>query len=331
MGDPGGSPFLTFAQWLGTDGILQYQQVFYQMQHVIEKDWKRLSRLSTYYLNHDAHHFDEALRSWLPKDKPLPAADWHRDDAIHHLYTVFFAPMWALHPQGYFLEMKVAWNDLWSHDRSNFKQLVSFAQSEIGTSAFTNTQRDIFEQTGRYVELIGAVFPGLLCDILPEAHQPEVDQLRLFRDEYEVLRDLYIQTFETSHKVLRWVIGTVNADVHGDPNRFVPVPGMDPDAAKYPPKNLDAFTKLVSARKRKWLPLLPQWHRCWSDLLDRQLRNDIGHASARHQLPTGLIQRDGGAPLPYTRFVQKAHRILHPLLACANVMKIMRIYATMGV
>ena len=134
--------------------------------------------------------------------------------------------MWALHPQRYFLEMKVAWNALWSPDRRNFRHVVSFAQKEIGTSAFTNTQRDLFEQTGRYIDLIGAMFPGLLCDLLPDAHQPKVDQLRLFRDEYEVLRDLYIQTFETSHKVLRWVIGTANADTHGDPNSFVPVPGM---------------------------------------------------------------------------------------------------------
>ena len=331
MAEPGGSPFITFFQWLGPDGIQQYQRAFYQMRHAIDKDWRRLARLSTYYLNHDARHFDKALKSWLPKGQRFPAADWQRDHTVHSLYILFFGPMWALHPQRYFLEMKVAWNALWSPDRNNFKQVVSFAKDEIGTSAFTNTQRDLFEQTGRYVDLIGAMFPGLLCDLLPDAHQPQVDQLRLFRDEYEMLRDLYIQTFETSHKVLRWVLGTVNADAYGDPDRFVSVPGMDPEVAKHPPKNLKAFTKSVSASKRAWLPLLPEWHRCWDSLLDRHLRNDIGHASARHQLPTGLIQRDGRPPLPYTRFVQKAHRILHPLLACANVMKIMRIYANMGV
>jgi hypothetical protein len=331
LAEPGGSPFLTFYQWLGTDGIRSYQQAFYQMRHNIEKDWKRLSRLSTYYLNHDADHFDSALKSWLPDGEPLPTADWERDHTIHALYTLFLGPMWALHPQRYSLEMKVAWNALWSPDRANFQQVVWFAQQETGTSAFRNTQRDLFEQTARYVDLIGAMFPGLLCDLLREEHQPQVDQLRLFRDEYEVLRDLYIQIFETSHKALRWVLGTVNADKHGDPNRFVPVPGMDAEAAGHPPRNLNAFTKSASASKRQWLPLLPQWHQCWDSLLDRHLRNDIGHASARHDLSTGLIQRDGRPPLPYTRFVQKTQRVLHALLACTNAMKIMRIYATMGV
>jgi hypothetical protein len=79
--------------------------------------------------------------------------------------------------------------------------------------------------------------------------------------------------------------------------------------------------------KREWLALFPEWHDRLDDLLDRRLRNDIGHASARHELPTGMILRDGRAPLPYTRFVQRLHRVLHLLLANANALKHMRIYS----
>jgi hypothetical protein len=334
MAEPGGSAFLTFFQWLGPDGIQDYQRAFYQMRHLIDSEWKGLSRLSTYYLNRDAHHFDKALRALLPKGKRLspaglPTADQERDHVVHYLYDLFFAPMWALHPEKHFIELKTSWNALWSPDRPQFRQMVSFARAEINTPAFINTQKDLFEQIGRYVELIAAMFPGLLCDLLSDTHQARIDNLRLFRDEYELLRDLYIQTFETCHKSLRWVIGAVNTDEHGDPNKFVPIPGMNPDAAKNPPKNLAAFAKLSSARKREWLVLFPEWHKRWDALLDRHLRNDIGHASARHQLSTGLIQRDGRPSLPYTRFIQKTHRILHPLLACTNALKIMRIYAAM--
>jgi hypothetical protein len=330
MAEPGGSAFITFYQWLGPDGIMQYQRAFYQMKHFVRSDWKRLSRLSTYYLNHDWDHFDKTIGQLVPKGESDLPVEWKRDHETHYLYDVFFGPMWALQPDKHFMEMKAAWNALWSADRPHFNEIVSFAQAEIKTPAFTNTQKELFEQLGRYVDLINAMFPGLLCDLLPDKYQPQIDQLRLFRDEYELLRDLYIQSFETSHKVLRWVLGTVNADIHGDPNKFVPPPGMNPEVAKRPPKNLSVFTKSSSANKREWLVLLPEWHKRWDIILDRHLRNDIGHASARHQLPTGLIQRDGRPPLPYTRFVQKAHRILHPLLACANVLKIMRIYAAMG-
>jgi hypothetical protein len=187
----------------------------------------------------------------------------------------------------------------------------------------------VFSQLSRFVDLIWGLFPGLLLDLLPQEHQARIDELRLFRDEYEVLRDFYIQVFETSHKVLRWVVGIANADRHGDPNKFVAIAGMSPQATRRPPRDLDAFTRLTSANKREWLALFPQWHSHWDELLDRHLRNDIGHASARHELSTGMIIRDGRTPLPYTRFIQRVHRVLHILLANANALKIMRVCTAM--
>ncbi len=307
MAEPGGSAFITFFQWLGGDGIQQCQGAFYQMRHLLDSDWNGLSRLTTYYLNRDWKHYDAALEGLLPEEHRSVSADWMREHHIHYLYELLFSAIWVLDPGKNFMEMKVAWNALWSPDRPHFKNLVPFAQAEVNTPLFESTQRALFEQIGRYVNLMSAMFPGLLCDMLPEKHQPEVDRLRLFRDEFELLRDLYIQGFETSHKVLRWVIGTLNADIHGDPNRFLPVPGMNPQVANRPPKNLDAFTNLPNASKRGWLIQFPEWHK---------------------RLPTGLIQRDDRPPLPYTRFVQQVHRILHPLLACITVLKIMRIYST---
>jgi len=90
------------------------------------------------------------------------------------------------------------------------------------------------------------MFPGVLSDLLPNEHQAEVDRLRLFRDEYELLRDLYIQSFETCHKALRWVVGSANASDSADPNVFTPVAGMKPEVSARPPRDLDAFSKLVS-------------------------------------------------------------------------------------
>jgi hypothetical protein len=205
--------------------------------------------------------------------------------------------------------------------------MIAFAKSESTTSASQNAEPDVFRQLARFTELIWGLFPGLLLDLLPAQYQPHIDELRLFRDEYEALRDFYIQTFETSHKILRWVVGTANTDTHGDPNRLVAIAGMPPQVASKAPKNLDAFSKLTSANKREWLAVLPEWHGRWDDLLDRHLRNDISHASARHELSTGMILRDGRAPLPYTHFVQRLHRVLHLLLANANALKYIRIYS----
>ncbi len=181
---------LTFYQWLGPDGILQYQRAFYQMQHFVQSDWKRLTRLSTYYLHNDWHHYDRAVGQLVPEGESHMPVELKRHHELHYLYEIFFGPMWALHPDKHSMEMKVAWNALWSPDRPHFKEAVSFANAEVQTKEFTNVQRDLFNQLARYVDLISAMFPGLLCDLLPEKYQPEIDKLRLFRDEYELLRDL---------------------------------------------------------------------------------------------------------------------------------------------
>jgi hypothetical protein len=110
---------------------------------------------------------------------------------------------------------------MWSPDRPNFSALTAFAKAESETTRFRNIQRDLFDCISQYVNLVGALTPGMLCDLLPEEHQHEVDNLRLFRDDYELLRDLYIQSFETVHKALRRVIGASNADVHGNHARCV--------------------------------------------------------------------------------------------------------------
>lgn len=327
MAEFGGSPWITFTQWLGSEGIQRYQKSFDQMRHLVGTDWVKLNRLTTYYLNRDWPHFDEAIAELMPSEALDFSEEWVRDDRLHRLHELFFAAMLALYPPKHHLELKTSWCALWTPTRPNFQSMVAFAKSESATLAFQNAERDVFSQIARFVELIWGLFPGLLLDLLPARHQPRIDELRLFRDEYEVLRDFYIQTFETSHKVLRWIVGTVNADSHGDPNTFVAIAGMPPHVTAKVPKNLHAFSKLTSANKREWLAVLPEWHGRWDDLLDRDLRNDIGHASARHELSTGMILRDGRAPLPYTRFVQRLHRVLHLLLANANALKYMRIYS----
>lgn len=328
LADPGGSAFLTFFGWLGPEKIQLFQAASAQLRHLVSADWAALERLTTYYINRDWAHFDIALGTLLPEEAAKDLSlDWKRDHYIHFLYDLFLGPIWTLDPDKNYLEMKVAWNALWSPDRANFSALTALARSEADTKEFRDAQDDLLKCIGRYVNLYGALMPGLMCNMLPEVHQREVDALRLFRDEYEVLRDLYIQSFEASHKALRWVVAAANADTHGDHRRFVPVSGISEDVSKKPPVDLDGFSRLTSAWKRQWLAIVPEWNQRWDNLFDRHLRNDLGHASARHDLATGLIHRYQKPALPYTRFVQETQRVIHPLVACANAMKIVRVYS----
>ena len=258
LGVPGGSAFLTFVRWLGPEQIQRFQASSAQLRHFLSSDWGALSRLTTYYVNRDWLHFDPALRMLLPDEAGEDLSpDWKRDHYIHSLYDLFLGPIWTLDPDKNYFHMKTAYNTVWTPSRPHFSAVTAFAKAESETTLFKDTQHSLLDCIARYVSLSGALMPGLLCNLLPSSQQHEVDALRLFRDEYELLRDLYIQSFEATHKALRWFVGAVNADVHGDHNRFVPVTGMSTESAKKPPADLDRYSNLTSAFKREWIAVLP--------------------------------------------------------------------------
>lgn len=60
-------------------------------------------------------------------------------------------------------------------------------------------------------------------------------------------------------------------------------------------------------------------------MLDRSLRNAIGHHSVHHDLASGTLQRDNGPDIPYIQFAAKVQQLLHPLLTMLNVVKLVRI------
>ncbi|MGC4092944.1 MAG: hypothetical protein QM756_34675 [Polyangiaceae bacterium] len=324
---PGGSAFLTFFTMLGQERFLNFEAATQQLRSIVKSDWNALQRLNTYYIKRDWDRFDVTLRTVAPQFAELIADDWHRDAAVHNLYDVFLAPVCLLDPASLYLDMKTEWNGLWNPKDVHLRAMVAFARQEMATQAFNDVQRDLFVLLERYITNISALLPGLLCNLLPQEHQSKVDgSLRLFRDEYEILRDLYIQSFETCHKALRWVVGLANAKASGSADSFS-VPSTASVAPRKTPKNLAEFSKLVSAEKRAWLCLIPSWDSAWDAIFDRKLRNDIGHASAHHNLASGMILREGSPPLAYTRFVSKAHRIIHGLLATMNALKILRIWS----
>jgi hypothetical protein len=309
-----------FVRLLGGDRMVAFKEASAQIRGFVEHDWAALQRLTTYYLRRDWDHFELGV----PADELKH--ERQRDDLLYGLYDVLFMPLLVADGSALYPQMMRSWNLHWTATRPHFAAMVAFAKAEVATQAYGVMQRDLFSQIERYITLSEALLPGLLCNMLPPQHRVMIDtDLRLFRDDYETIRDLYIQAYESCHKALRWVVGAANADAHGTPDRFV-APESTPDLAKKkPPKNLDAFTKLVNAERRKWLAVVADWDTSWDTLFDRDLRNDIGHASAHHELATGQILREGKPPIAYLHFLARAQRMVHALLATANVLKTLRL------
>ncbi len=141
-----------------------------------------------------------------------------------------------------------------------------------------------------YVDARDAWLPGLCVGMMDPMVLADAPPIRIYRDDFPTLRDIYIQGFELLHKALTWMLGAINTALRGSRDDFgPPIPGM---AARNYPNNLAAFKRQTNFLRAQWFRDLPEWNARWPTLLDRRLRNDIGHASAHHDLAAAFIVGD---------------------------------------
>ena len=323
MHERGGSAFMHFARLVGLDQM----QRFIPLADTARAQSKRfgpvLARLISYYRTQDWQRFDSNLKDLLPEGAPLPTKNWQRSDVLHRAFDLLLLPVLAVGSDPLYPEMKAEWNGLWSSEWAHHEALLRYAERECRTATLLTCQRDLLMCLERYLSHMQGILPGALCNMVPDKFRVELDELRLFRDDFEALRDLYINGFEACHRAIRWIVAAANVAQRGDEGLF---PASARSAVHKTPKSPLQFDKLPSANKRLYLLCLPTWDKAWDSLLDRPLRNDFGHASARHDLTTGMLHRDGRPDLRYHSFLQRVHLMGHALLACANALKVIQIY-----
>jgi hypothetical protein len=303
MWDDGGSPFLMHHRLIG-DKFVDLNSRLNTFCQVKDKDWLKLRRLIGYYVDRNWEAFEKEGKRTFVEIWPEMTDNWHRHDFIHRLLDVFFLPLCV---NQYYIFMK----DEWCH-LPIFKNppiaFYDFIIQSIESNGLQNAQRDIFHCFEQFVENTGGLLPGLSVLLYDEKKRPE--GLRLFRDDFPKLRDLYVLTFETCHQLLRYPLAIINIQERGSIDDFG-------DNRK---QSIQEFDKLKNVKKAEYIDCLPTWQADWPIILDRNLRNMIAHKSIRHDLPSGnLIIPDN--IIPYTDFVSKCALLLHPLLTMANVVK----------
>jgi hypothetical protein len=130
---------------------------------------------------------------------------------------------------------------------------------------------------------------GVLERYVTDAARPGLATLTLFRDEFDILRDRYQQSYELTCKVIKIAVAAQNTVIRRDPNNFGPVPAGV--GIKASPTNLAKFDKMSTAYRLAYLREVPKWEG-FADLMDNKKRNAIGHASSRHDLRSGLVISD---------------------------------------
>ena len=176
-------------------------------------------------------------------------------------------------------------------------------------------QTKLLERLSFMAENFSTLCPGFPIMFYTSENKSNLAQIRIMRDDFELLKSHYISCFEISHKVLKMLVGMINVFLRGNGDSF-------PEGK---PQSLERFTKLPNAQKPNFLDstTLPIISAQWNVFFDRKIRNAIGHYGIRHDLRTGLLVQDDNedAPIPYSEFVVKNLELLPLLQYCLHVTK----------
>lgn len=311
MLEPGGSPFLTLMQLLGDKGEEFYKRLD-RFRGCVDSDWIAVKRLMGYYLDSNWEIFDRQANKIMPDTLPEDPSQLQRHDILHRMMDFMTVPLWI---ELDYPEMKTDWNMTYNQAIKSAPEALK-AYLTIGglDDELIDLQRDLFHCFELYIDARSSYLPGLPVEMLLKGGNV-IDDFRLFRDEFPLLRDIYISIFEACHKTLKYIVALLNILNRGGHNKF-------PDGF---PKNLNKFSKLVNAKKYEYIKELKIWHDRWNRILNRNLRNSIGHLSVRHDLPSGNLILKDGKIVPYLRFVVQCLNMVHPLLLCCNAIKTYRI------
>jgi hypothetical protein len=315
MSDDGGSPFLFNSAILG-ERFPEYSHRVSGFYDFYENSWLKLKRLTQFFLDSNWQRFD-ALLVEIIDSEPTEITDLIRYDSIYRFYDIALASM-AVYPLH--AEMRKEWNGLFIPTGNHAEEIAAYQEGIISDPEYLQSRKSLFGCLQDYIELGDALIPGIAIEMYP-LHHSQYGDLRIYRDNFPVLRDLYVQSFEACIQALTFVIESLNVIKRGNPHSY-----LDQAGIRQTPRTRAQFNRLTAEKKLLFLSELPLWESTWNSSLDRQSRNKIGHRQIHHDLSSGTLRREGQDDIPYIDFIQSAQRVFYPIVGCLNALKIAEIH-----
>lgn len=323
-GEFGTFPTQTLLSLVGDEGIVELLSTIEGGREAARSKWPAVRRLYEYYLAEDWNNFSRAGAALFGDWREVTTAH-ERATAAHQAVGVVWRAIVGQYDVA--TETFLRRYHL-KHTRAleNVKY-VSSAQENLDDGRLPSLQRSVFDIFDLYVSRFDSWNMGILRRALPAGNERLLHELTLFRDEFDIVRDLYQQGFEAVCKTLRYPVAAQNTLKRGSPDDFGPTlpPGV---RRKSNPQSLRAFDELPNAVKVAYVAQVPGWSG-FAALLNNRTRNAIGHASARHDLRTGLVISDTApAGVPYLDLIAEVFGMFDALGASLQVLRSQRVVSS---
>jgi hypothetical protein len=319
----GGGPNAVFGRLVGSNHTWA-NEGHGRLQGQVEL-WRKYDRLLHYYANENWPLFNEGLKGLFGDDVAVPLDAQQRHIAALHPAQLLLLPM--LPPDGEASRLMNPFLDaIRNHAHNPVLERWSLSLEQSGL--LKELQGTLFEQLQLFIRQWEAWAPGFIVRATQEDRRDLLTELRIARDDFPLLRDMYIQVFENCCRTLWLAMGAMNTEMRSDPDAFglVPEAILNHNAKAVKPSSLKAFEGLPNATKIRWLKDWPAWAELLPRLLDNKLRNALGHADVRHDIPGGLIASHS-LTISYLDFTARVFDLAKPLLVLLQVVKSLRLVA----
>lgn len=321
MRSPLGAFTMMTAARLTGKGAEEYLTARAFADDAVRGGWPKIRRIWAYYLAGNWSQFNSLGGSTFSTWPPAQRA--HEQITIaHHLLVSFGTSICGEHGTATrtYIE-RLSTKHLAAASNEDYRSMLRAAEAD-GT--LRDLERGIFDALSAFIVAYPAWEAAHLIRHLADDKHDELDALTLFRDDFVQLRDLYQQGFEMVVKTLWIAIAAQNVVKRSNPNDFGSTVPSALDA-KSNPTTIKKYRGHPSAFKLAYVTQVPKWEQ-FTALLDTQIRNSIGHSTARHDLVTGRVvsDKDPGGKV-YIRFVAEVMNVFEALFGALVTVRLARL------
>lgn len=305
----GGSAWLFLPSLMTGDDFMQFADSKEAVQLLRSEVFPAVRRAASHAKVHDWHKLKANLAN-TPVAAAPEVSDRHPAYQFGRLLDLCFIPILEL-------EKKVTTGQevMILLNRANLDcphLYTDFLDSAFSTQAFGGAANRCIDLTLRLFSSYDALILPLATELLKPEWRDRLDEFRVYRDDFDLLKGLYQDIYESMNQLLLWLGMLANLVNRGDTDKWFS-------------GGIASFKKARSWRAVDREFIITELSECKSlfDKASRSLRNEIGHFQVQYDVIQGdIVLSDGkrSSLLIYHEDLLAAARLLSVLITFSEKM-----------
>jgi len=284
----GGSPFLLMVKELGPM-VLDWRAKVDGLQDLREKAFTKVSALLDRVRSGDWGRVRQILEREFNEHLPEPLTEYAVIYCSYRVLNTIYAPLMTIEAVAETLDEYFQYiNDCISRRRPEYKRLLELWS--VGNE-FRSFRFRVLTALMRVLRNFDAFIAGLLIQEMPVPLRARIDEFRIYRNDYDVVKSLYQDLFELVSQSLLFFGAVINLSTRGDPWHYF--------------NGISSYRGFKKAKAFERFKILDETPRVAAVLgaVSRPMRNAIGHFSAEYEPCSGNIRYEDGSKLNYLAFL----------------------------